>query len=173
MPNQQSVNPAERTPQEAPLNPAEQSTSTRNNAGKIIAQDQAAVHVGNVYNYGSRSQVSTARPPPCRVIPFPRNEDVVDRPDLLHDLERLFLPGPDYQSAALWGLGGSGWVFPLSFLALPQTDEQKVKPRSPSNTHTADATTQPAPSSGYTPTTRPRLRKITRPLRRTWACRMP
>jgi hypothetical protein len=44
-----------------------------------------------------------------RVIPFPRNEDVVDR-DVFAALDRL-LPSAtpaDYQSAALWGLGGSG-----------------------------------------------------------------
>ncbi|KAK4176394.1 putative kinesin light chain [Triangularia setosa] len=42
-----------------------------------------------------------------RVIPFPRNEDVVDR-DIFAMLDRLLPPSPDYQSAALWGLGGSG-----------------------------------------------------------------
>jgi hypothetical protein len=44
-----------------------------------------------------------------RVIPFPRNEDVVDR-DVFAALDPL-LPSStpqDYQSAALWGLGGSG-----------------------------------------------------------------
>ncbi|KAB5518245.1 hypothetical protein GE09DRAFT_1259751, partial [Coniochaeta sp. 2T2.1] len=46
---------------------------------------------------------------PSRVIPFPRDEDVVDR-DVFATLDRL-LPSAtpaDYQSAALWGLGGSG-----------------------------------------------------------------
>ncbi|KJZ70283.1 hypothetical protein HIM_10327 [Hirsutella minnesotensis 3608] len=42
-----------------------------------------------------------------RIIPFPRNEDVVDR-NIFAALDRLLLPSPDYQSAALWGLGGSG-----------------------------------------------------------------
>ncbi|KAK4174679.1 putative kinesin light chain [Triangularia setosa] len=42
-----------------------------------------------------------------RIIPFPRNEDVVDR-EIFAALHRLLPPSPDYQSAALWGLGGSG-----------------------------------------------------------------
>ncbi|KAK4667508.1 NB-ARC domain and tetratricopeptide repeat-containing NOD-like receptor [Podospora pseudopauciseta] len=42
-----------------------------------------------------------------RIIPFPRNEDVVDR-YILAELDQLLPPSPDYQSAALWGLGGSG-----------------------------------------------------------------
>ncbi|KAH8890223.1 hypothetical protein GQ53DRAFT_782688 [Thozetella sp. PMI_491] len=43
------------------------------------------------------------------MFPFPRNEDVVDRPDIFRELERL-LPASarTNQSAALWGLGGSG-----------------------------------------------------------------
>jgi hypothetical protein len=32
---------------------------------------------------------------------------VVDR-DIFAALDRLLPPSPDYQSAALWGLGGSG-----------------------------------------------------------------
>ncbi|KAK4678686.1 NB-ARC domain and tetratricopeptide repeat-containing NOD-like receptor [Podospora pseudoanserina] len=42
-----------------------------------------------------------------RIIPFPRNEDVVDR-YIFAELDQLLPPSPDYQSAALWGLGGSG-----------------------------------------------------------------
>ncbi|KAK4077629.1 hypothetical protein Purlil1_12267 [Purpureocillium lilacinum] len=42
-----------------------------------------------------------------RIIPFPRNEDVVDR-DIFAALDRLLPSSPNYQSAALWGLGGSG-----------------------------------------------------------------
>ncbi|KAH8747322.1 hypothetical protein F5883DRAFT_721347 [Diaporthe sp. PMI_573] len=42
-----------------------------------------------------------------RIIPFPRNEDVVNR-DIFAALDRLLPPSRDSQSAALWGLGGSG-----------------------------------------------------------------
>ncbi|KAJ4287135.1 hypothetical protein N0V88_007757 [Collariella sp. IMI 366227] len=52
-------------------------------------------------NFGSRSKA-------CRVIPFPRNEDVVDRTHIFRQLNALLPPASEYQSAALWGLGGSG-----------------------------------------------------------------
>ncbi|KAI0447500.1 hypothetical protein F4803DRAFT_558633 [Xylaria telfairii] len=46
---------------------------------------------------------------PWHSIPFPPNEDLVHRSDITRDLDQL-LPSTtsDYQSAALWGLGGSG-----------------------------------------------------------------
>lgn len=42
-----------------------------------------------------------------RVIPLARNEDVVDRA-IFAQLDTLLPPKPGYQSAALYGLGGSG-----------------------------------------------------------------
>lgn len=47
------------------------------------------------------------------VIPYPRNEDVVHRPDLIHQLEALLPHTAKHCSAALWGLGGSGCVLNL------------------------------------------------------------
>ncbi len=41
-------------------------------------------------------------------IPFPRNEDVVHRAAIFSELDALLPPSLEYQSAALWGLGGSG-----------------------------------------------------------------
>ncbi|KAL7943510.1 P-loop containing nucleoside triphosphate hydrolase protein [Trichoderma barbatum] len=44
-----------------------------------------------------------------RIIPYPLNEDLVDRPDLIKKLNKLLPPtSQKYCSAALWGLGGSG-----------------------------------------------------------------
>ncbi|KAI0459912.1 P-loop containing nucleoside triphosphate hydrolase protein [Xylaria acuta] len=43
-----------------------------------------------------------------RSIPFPPNEDLVHRSDVARELDRLLPPTSDYQTAALWGLGGSG-----------------------------------------------------------------
>ncbi|KAK4206669.1 P-loop containing nucleoside triphosphate hydrolase protein [Rhypophila decipiens] len=43
-----------------------------------------------------------------RVIPLPRNEDMVDRTHIFARLDALLPPKSDYQSAALSGLGGSG-----------------------------------------------------------------
>ncbi|KAK0765906.1 hypothetical protein N5P37_001846 [Trichoderma harzianum] len=47
--------------------------------------------------------------PVIHIIPYPRNEDLVGRPDLVEKLNML-LPQTShtYCSAALWGLGGSG-----------------------------------------------------------------
>lgn len=44
-----------------------------------------------------------------RLIPYPRNKDLIHRPDLVDKLNTL-LPYPSAIShnAALWGLGGSG-----------------------------------------------------------------
>lgn len=53
-----------------------------------------------------------ARPEAVRVIPYPRNEDMVDRQGLTCTLNAL-LPRPQAASscsAALWGLGGSGYT---------------------------------------------------------------
>lgn len=47
-------------------------------------------------------------PKVCRIIPLPRNEDVVDRADILARLETLLPVTSEYHSAALCGLGGSG-----------------------------------------------------------------
>lgn len=57
----------------------------------------------------SRDNLLLARTP-CRVIPFPHNEDIVYRTTIFDELNAL-LPKTsscEYQSAALWGLGGSG-----------------------------------------------------------------
>ncbi|KNB18048.1 hypothetical protein FOXG_15699 [Fusarium oxysporum f. sp. lycopersici 4287] len=51
---------------------------------------------------------SSTDPRPCRVLPFPRNEDIVLRPKLFAELDMLLPLTPGYHSAALWGLGGSG-----------------------------------------------------------------
>ncbi|KAK3687190.1 hypothetical protein B0T22DRAFT_121957 [Podospora appendiculata] len=48
------------------------------------------------------------RPRACRVIPFPRNEDVINRAHIFNQLDALLPPTSEYQSGALWGLGGSG-----------------------------------------------------------------
>ncbi|UKZ77130.1 hypothetical protein TrVFT333_004848 [Trichoderma virens FT-333] len=56
------------------------------------------------------------RPAPAaiRIIPYPLNEDIVNRPDLVNKLNAL-LPQTSntYRSAALWGLGGSGTSCPV------------------------------------------------------------
>ncbi|OHW95766.1 kinesin light chain [Colletotrichum incanum] len=45
---------------------------------------------------------------PLFVVPFEHNNDIIDRPDVFAKLDGLLPPVADYQSAALWGLEGSG-----------------------------------------------------------------
>ncbi|KAL3607620.1 hypothetical protein FPOAC2_02606 [Fusarium poae] len=58
--------------------------------------------------------MSTTAPPALhpagviRAIPYPRNEDLVYRQDLMKRLDDLLPSTPESCSAALWGLGGSG-----------------------------------------------------------------
>lgn len=67
---------------------------------------------GGTFNANFNRTDAGPRSPPvpkaCRIIPFPRNEDVVHRPDLFAELETLLPATPEYHSAAVWGLGGSG-----------------------------------------------------------------
>ncbi|KAM0540048.1 hypothetical protein ACHAO7_011577 [Fusarium culmorum] len=72
-------------------------------------RDHTVIHQGNVQGnvyYGAPHPPARAKV--VRVIPYPRNEDLVHRPDLIDKLDELLPPTPGSQSAALWGLGGSG-----------------------------------------------------------------
>ncbi|KAH7302948.1 P-loop containing nucleoside triphosphate hydrolase protein [Stachybotrys elegans] len=70
--------------------------------------DHTTIHQGNIsaVHYHLPRQPS---PAVVRAIPYPRNEDIVDRPDVIDSLNKL-LPSVDteYSAAALYGLGGSG-----------------------------------------------------------------
>ncbi|KAH6986591.1 hypothetical protein EDB80DRAFT_874621 [Ilyonectria destructans] len=63
-----------------------------------------ASHGGSNNFYFNGPDTPSPAPKPNRVIPFPRNEDVVHRPDLFAELETLLPSTPEYRSAALWGL---------------------------------------------------------------------
>ncbi|RYC79688.1 hypothetical protein BFJ63_vAg17428 [Fusarium oxysporum f. sp. narcissi] len=72
-------------------------------------RDHTVIHQGNVQGnvyYGAPHLA--ARAEVVRVIPYPRNEDLVHRRDLIDKLDTLLPPTPGSRSAALWGLGGSG-----------------------------------------------------------------
>jgi hypothetical protein len=56
----------------------------------------------NVNNYGCDKPTNRS------YIPYPRNEDIVLRPDITALLESRLSPQHGAQSAALCGLGGSG-----------------------------------------------------------------
>lgn len=68
--------------------------------------NNTTIHQGdNINQYYLPHQPARAA---IRVIPYPRNEELVHRPDLIDKLNTLLPPTPKYCSAALWGLGGSG-----------------------------------------------------------------
>ncbi|KAH7490511.1 hypothetical protein FOMA001_g2273 [Fusarium oxysporum f. sp. matthiolae] len=72
-------------------------------------RDHTVIHQGNVQGnvyYGAPHP--PARAEVVRVIPYPRNEDLVHRRDLIDKLDKLLPPTAGSRSAALWGLGGSG-----------------------------------------------------------------
>ncbi len=86
----------------------------------LTAGDSAVVQVGHtitistnastsVDNYSIRLIISrsSACQDPAPTDPVPRNEDIVDRA-IFADLQSLLPASSDFQSAALWGLGGSG-----------------------------------------------------------------
>ncbi|KAM0187036.1 hypothetical protein ACHAPI_011354 [Fusarium lateritium] len=68
-------------------------------------RDHTVIHQGNAY-YGAPHP--PARAEVVRVIPYPRNEDLVHRRDLIDKLDKFLPPTAGSRSAALWGLGGSG-----------------------------------------------------------------
>ncbi|KAI6777518.1 uncharacterized protein J7T54_004139, partial [Emericellopsis cladophorae] len=66
--------------------------------------DNARINMGDVhYHLPHRSTRSAVR-----VIPYPCNEDVVPRRDLIDRLDAILPHTSGSHSAALWGLGGSG-----------------------------------------------------------------
>ncbi|KAJ0159917.1 Nephrocystin-3 [Colletotrichum tanaceti] len=74
-----------------------------------VAFPGAHVETGGTLNV----TVSSTRPLPITarpdfVFPFEQNKDFIDRPDIVARLDALLPPAAGYQSAALWGLGGSG-----------------------------------------------------------------
>ena len=67
----------------------------------------ATIHQGDIH-YHPPHQPACAAP---RIIPYPRNEDVIQRPELIDRINQLLPPtATEYCSAALHGLGGSGQV---------------------------------------------------------------
>ncbi|KAL9573929.1 hypothetical protein ACKAV7_001921 [Fusarium commune] len=67
--------------------------------------DNARINLGDIHYHLSHPP---ARAEVVRVIPYPRNEDLVRRRDLIDTLDKLLPLTPGSRSAALWGLGGSG-----------------------------------------------------------------
>ncbi|KAM0355575.1 hypothetical protein ACHAP4_007556 [Fusarium culmorum] len=83
--------------------------STRRDISHNAFNDHTRINQGDIHNH---VHYSSPRPTPhagvIRVIPYPRNEDLVHRRDLIDKLDELLPSTPESCSAALWGLGGSG-----------------------------------------------------------------
>jgi hypothetical protein len=82
-------------------------TSSRREVANSQFGNNARIHQGdNTINLHLPHRPARAA---IHWIPYPRNEDLVHRPDLVDKLNEL-LPHPSTTSysAALWGLGGSG-----------------------------------------------------------------
>ncbi|KAI1753536.1 P-loop containing nucleoside triphosphate hydrolase protein [Xylaria castorea] len=62
----------------------------------------------NITIHGPQDHSRPHPPGVYRSIPFPPNEDLVRRSDVARALDQLLPSTSDYQTAALWGLGGSG-----------------------------------------------------------------
>lgn len=74
-------------------------------------RDHTFINQGNVQgDIHYHAPHHPARPQVVRVIPYPRNEDLVHRRDLIEKLDKLLPQAPGFFSAALWGMGGSGYV---------------------------------------------------------------
>ncbi|KAK2022825.1 hypothetical protein LX32DRAFT_667788 [Colletotrichum zoysiae] len=71
-----------------------------------IAFPGARVETGGTLNVTVTDSPTVT--PPLFVVPFEQNSYIIDRPDLFIKLDDLLPRVADYQSAALWGLGGSG-----------------------------------------------------------------
>lgn len=87
----------------------EQSASGRREIGNNQFGNNTTIHQDN-NSYNLHIPLRPARSV-IHIIPYPRNEELVSRPDLVEKLNVL-LPQTShtYCSAALWGLGGSGYV---------------------------------------------------------------
>ncbi|KAH7124578.1 hypothetical protein EDB81DRAFT_208804 [Dactylonectria macrodidyma] len=82
------------------------SVSSRRNVSRNQLGDNATIIQGGAHtHYHLPHQPAPAA---IRAIPYPHNEDLVHRPDLITKLNQLLPQTTESCSAALWGLGGSG-----------------------------------------------------------------
>lgn len=63
----------------------------------------ARIHQGDIIHHYASSPRE-----PSVLIPFPRNEELIPRQNLISELDRILPLSEEYSTAALYGLGGSG-----------------------------------------------------------------
>ncbi|KAH0523157.1 hypothetical protein TsFJ059_008201 [Trichoderma semiorbis] len=79
--------------------------STDRNVSSNTFGPNTQIHQGDIFNYSSNASRKA-----YFVVPFPPNEDIVPRPEIVTKLDELLSPSKEgrYCNAALWGLSGSG-----------------------------------------------------------------
>ncbi|KAL6700281.1 P-loop containing nucleoside triphosphate hydrolase protein [Trichoderma pleuroticola] len=70
--------------------------------------NNATINQGDIHYNVTPGPLLPGVDKPTYVIPYPRNEDVIRRKDLVEQVDQLLPRGSMFHSAALWGLGGSG-----------------------------------------------------------------
>lgn len=70
--------------------------------------NNATINQGDIHYNVTPGPLLPGVDKPTYIIPYPRNEDVIRREDLVDQLDQLLPRGSKFHSAALWGLGGSG-----------------------------------------------------------------
>lgn len=70
--------------------------------------NHTVISQGDIHYHVTDGHLSSAADRKTHVIPYPRNEDVIQRQDLVERLDQLLPRESRFYSAALWGLGGSG-----------------------------------------------------------------
>jgi hypothetical protein len=70
--------------------------------------DNTVISQGDIHYHLTHDSLLPEADRKTHVIPYPRNEDVIQRQDLVKRLDLLLPREPKFHSAALWGLGGSG-----------------------------------------------------------------
>ncbi|KAK8024668.1 hypothetical protein PG990_002491 [Apiospora arundinis] len=88
-----------------------------NSVRDVQAFGSSRLHVGNSYSDSSETNynitvglgnLSIQTPSVCRYFPYQRNQQLVERPDIVDKLNNLLPVSTEYHHAALWGLGGTG-----------------------------------------------------------------
>ena len=93
-------------------------------------------------------------------IPFNRNHGLVNRDEAFKALDRLFTRQSPDRSAAIWGLGGCGYVENNIYHFFSSLNSVLARPRLPSNMPIADKRRPVVLSSGFTQILRPDLHRI-------------
>ncbi|KAK7979620.1 hypothetical protein PG989_012077 [Apiospora arundinis] len=88
-----------------------------NSVRDVRAFGSSRLHVGNSYSDSSETNynitvglghLSIQTPSVCRYFPYQRNQQLVERPDIVEKLNNILPVSTDYHGATLWGLGGTG-----------------------------------------------------------------